>query len=240
VREAGPLQRAHAHERGRGEPPRGHRHRGTHAHGLPDRGVVRSRAGLRAVATSLGVLAAAAAAQLTVFALSGSMALLADLIHNFGDALTALPLGVAFLLRSPRAEKAAGRVVVVAILVSAGVALYESIARIVHPQALSHLGIVAAAGLIGFAGNEIAARVRLRAGRRLGSPALVADGNHARIDGIVSLAVVASAAAVFAGARLADPVIGLLITLAILKIAWDSWHVVSGAQPEALAEPNEG
>jgi cation diffusion facilitator family transporter len=115
---------------------------------------------------------------------------------------------------------------VLAILISACVALYETITRLIHPQHLSHLPALAIGGLVGFAGNEIAARIRLRAGRRLESPALIADGNHARVDGFVSLGVVASAIFVAAGAPVADPIIGLLITLVILKITWDSWNTV--------------
>jgi cation diffusion facilitator family transporter len=157
------------------------------------------------------------------------VALLADLIHNFGDALTAIPLGIAFYLRSVRGERLAGLAVVGAILLSACVALFETIERLLHPQHLSHLWALAAAGLIGFAGNELASRVRLRAGHRLASPALIADGNHARIDGFVSLGVIASAAAVALGAPVADPLIGLVITLVILKITWDSWRTVSSS-----------
>ena len=200
-----------------------------HSHVLVDRSIVRSRAGVTAVARSLAVLGAGALAQLAVFFLSGSVALLADLIHNFGDALTAIPLGIAFFLRSLRGEKLAGRAVVLAIFVSACVALYETIRRLIHPQHLHHLWVLAAAGAIGFVANEIAAQVRLRAGRRLASPALVADGNHARIDGFVSLGVVASAAAVALGARIADPIVGVLITLVILQITWASWRTVSAS-----------
>jgi cation diffusion facilitator family transporter len=202
-----------------------------HSHGLVDRSIVRSRDGVRAVAASLAVLGVTAAAQAGVFVLSGSVALLADLIHNAGDALTAIPLGIAFLLRSFRAEKLSGLAVVAAILVSACVALYETIERLLHPQTPSHLWALAAAGAIGFAGNEIAARLRLRAGRRLNSPALIADGNHARVDGFVSLSVIASAVAVAAGARIADPLIGLAITVVILRITWSSWRVVSSTEP---------
>lgn len=198
-----------------------------------DRSIVSSRAGLRAVLESLAVLAATALAQAGVYALSGSVALLADLIHNAGDALTAIPLGIAFLLRSFRAEKRAGLAVVLGILVSAGVALYETIQRLVHPQPLSHLWALAAAGVVGFAGNEIAARIRLRAGRRLASPALVADGNHARIDGFVSLGVVGSALVVALGFQLGDPIIGVAITLVIVKITWDSWRTISTTDPSA-------
>ena len=199
-----------------------------HSHGLVDPSIVRSRDGVKTVSISLVVLTVAAAAQTVVFVVSGSVALLADLIHNYGDGLTALPLGVAFFLRSARGERWAGLSVVLAIFVSAVVALYETIQRFVHPQHLTHLWILAAAGLIGFVGNEIAAQVRLRGGRRLDSPALIADGNHARVDGFVSLGVVASAAVVGLGLHLADPLFGLGITLVILKITWDSWQTIYG------------
>jgi cation diffusion facilitator family transporter len=212
----------------------GHDHEHGHSHGLVDRSIIRSRAGVRTVAISLCVLALTAGAQAAIFALSGSVALLADLIHNVGDALTAVPLGVAFVLRSLHAEKLAGLAVVLAIFVSALVALYESIGRLVHPQGLTHLWALAAAGVIGFVGNEVAAQVRLRGGRRLSSPALIADGNHARIDGFVSLGVVVSAVAVAAGGRIADPIVGLAITLVILKITWDSWRVVTTTNPGEL------
>ena len=165
-----------------------------------------------------------------MFLLSGSVALLADLIHNFGDALTAVPLGIAFFLRSARGEKFAGLAVVLAIFVSACVALYETVLRFIHPQHLTHLWILAGAGVIGFVGNEIAAQVRLRAGKRLASAAMTADGNHARIDGFVSLGVVASAIVVGLGLPIADPIIGLIITLVILKITWDSWNTVRKAK----------
>ena len=137
-----------------------------------------------------------------------------------------MPLGIAFLLRSARAEGVAGHFVVVAILISALVALYESIVRLIEPVPLTHLWVLAAAGAIGFIGNEIAAFIRLRAGRRLKSPALVADGYHARTDGLVSLGVVLSAIAVALGAEIADPLIGLAITLVILRITWHSWRTV--------------
>ena len=197
-----------------------------HAHGLVDRSILRSRAGVRAVLISLAVLGTAAGAQAIVFVVSGSVALLADLIHNAGDALTAVPVGAAFLLRSTRAERWAGYAVVLAIFVSACVALYETVLRLLSPQELDHLWVLAGAGLLGFLGNELAARVRLRAGRRLDSAALVAHGNHARVDAFVSLGVVGSAAVVGLGIEIADPVIGLAITLVILKIAWDSWRTV--------------
>jgi cation diffusion facilitator family transporter len=197
-----------------------------HAHGAVDQAVLRSRAGIRAVFVSLLVLGATAGAQVVVYALSGSVALLADLIHNGGDALTAVPIGIAFFLRSRRGERWAGIAVVLAVAVSAAVAFEETIRRLLEPRGLSHLWALAAAGAIGFAGNEVAAAVRLRAGRRLDSAALLADGYHARIDGLVSLGVVGSAGAVALGARIADPLIGLAITLVILRIAWESWRTV--------------
>ena len=126
--------------------------------------------------------------------------------------------------------------VVLAIFVSACVALFETIQRLIHPQHLAHLWVLAAAGIVGFLGNELAAQVRLRAGKRLSSPALIADGNHARIDGFVSLGVVASAAVVSLGAEIGDPIIGLLITVVILKITWDSWRTVSTTDPGELID----
>ena len=202
-----------------------HDHHG-HSHGLVDPSIVRSRSGIRAVSWSLAILTVTALAQAFIYSQTLSVALLADLIHNFGDALTAIPLGIAFFLRSPRGERWAGLAVVLAIFISALVALAQTIERFIHPRTLSHLWLLAAAGLIGFIGNEIAAQVRLRAGRKLHSPALVADGNHARVDGFVSVAVIASAAVVAIGVPIADPMIGLIITLVILKIAWDSWRTV--------------
>ena len=222
----------HDHE---DHPPHGGGGHG-HSHGLVDRSIVRSHEGVKAVSISLAVLALAACAQVAIFVLAGSVALLADLVHNFGDALTAVPLGIAFFIRSFRAEKLAGLVVVLAIFVSACVALYETVQRLIHPQQLSHLWILAAAGVIGFLGNELAAQVRLRAGRRLSSPAMVADGNHARVDGFVSLGVVASAIVVSLGAQIGDPIIGLVITLVIVRITWQSWRTVSRTDPGEMLE----
>ena len=199
-----------------------------HSHGLIDDSIKRSREGIRAVSLSLAILALAAVLQVFVFAVSGSVALLADLIHNAGDALTAVPLGIAFALRSQLAERRAGLAVVAAIFVSACVAGVEAVQRIVHPSAPTHLAALALAGAIGYAGNFIAARVRLSAGRRLDSPALVADGHHARADAYVSLAVIASATVVALGAPIGDPIIGLGITLVILRITWQSWGTVRG------------
>ena len=213
----------HAHD-----PHDEHAHDHGHSHGLVHQSIKRSREGIRAVLISLGVLGLTAVAQSLVFALSGSVALLADLIHNFGDALTAVPLGIAFLLRSERAERGAGLFVVAAIFVSAAVAGVEAIRRLVDPAPPDHLWALAAAGAIGYLGNHVAAKVRLRAGERLDSPALVADGHHARADAYVSLAVVASAAVVAVGVPIADPLIGLAITVVILRITRESWRTVRG------------
>lgn len=199
-----------------------------HSHGLIDPSIKRSREGLRAVALSLAILGLTALAQVAIYAASGSVALLADLIHNFGDAATAIPLGIAFLMRSENAERGAGLFVVLAIFASACVAGVEAISRLIHPQTPTDLLALAAAGLIGFGGNRIAAIIRTRAGERLDSPALIADGNHARADSYVSLAVVASAIVVALGLPIADPLIGLAITAVILNITWESWRTVRG------------
>lgn len=222
----------HSHPHGDGH-DHGHDHHDGHgghghSHGLIDASIKRSRAGVRAVLISLGVLGLAAVAQTVVYVLSGSVALLADLIHNFGDALTAVPLGIAFLMRSERAERTAGLFVVAAIFISACVAALEAIERLVHRSPPTHLWVLAAAGAIGYLGNFIASRVRRRAGRRLNSPALIADGNHAAADAYVSLAVIASALVVAIGAPIADPLIGLAITVVILRITWQSWNTVRG------------
>jgi cation diffusion facilitator family transporter len=214
----------------------GHRHATNghgHSHGLVDPSIVRSRAGIRAVAISLAVLTITALIQSYFYARTLSVALLADLIHNFGDALTAIPLGIAFFLRSARGERLAGLFVVLTIFASACVALVQTIERFLHPRDLTHLWWLAAAGIIGFVGNEIAAQIRTKAGRRLESPALIADGSHARVDGFVSLGVLLSAFVVALGVDVADPLIGLAITLVILKITWDSWRTVRAAPAHA-------
>jgi len=188
-----------------------------------------SAKGIRAVKISLVALAATSLVQLVVVLASGSVALLADTIHNFSDALTALPLWLAFAVgrRAPtrrytygygRAEDLAGLFVVAMIAVSAVVAGYESIARLIDPRPVEHLGWVAFAGAVGFLGNEAVAIFRIRVGHQIGSAALVADGLHARTDGLTSLAVVLGAAGVAAGWELADPIVGLLITVAILAV----------------------
>jgi cation diffusion facilitator family transporter len=211
-------------------------HENDHSHGLVDRSILRSRAGIRAVSLSLAVLTLTALAQAFIYSRTLSVALLADLIHNFGDALTAIPLGLAFFFRNPRGERLAGLAVVLAIFISALVALAQTIERFIHPRSLTHLWLLAAAGIIGFIGNEIAAQVRLRAGQRLQSPALVADGKHARVDGFVSLGVLASATFVGLGLPRADPIIGLVITLVILRITWESWQTISMTEPGEMLD----
>jgi cation diffusion facilitator family transporter len=197
-----------------------------HSHGLIDPSIKRSRAGLRTVAASLAILGATAGLQTLIYLTTGSVALLADLIHNFGDALTAIPLAAAFLLRSRRAEEYAGLAVVAAIFISACFAVAFAVEKIINPSPPDHLVALALAGAVGFLGNEAAAQVRLRAGRRLDSPALVADGNHARADGFVSLGVMLSAGLVAIGISIADPVIAIAIAAVILRITWQSWGTV--------------
>jgi cation diffusion facilitator family transporter len=205
-----------------------HGHEHGHRHGLIDSSIKRSRDGLRVVAISLALLAITAAIQAAIYVATDSIALLADLIHNAGDALTAVPLGVAFLLRSERAERGAGLAVVLTILASAITAGVFAVERIINPLAPEHLLALGLAGAVGVIGNAIAARLRLSGGRRLNSPALIADGQHARSDAIVSSGVVLSAIVVALGAPVADPIIGLAITALILRITWQSWHTVRG------------
>ena len=225
----------------------GHAHGHDHPHGLRgaiheifaphshdaadsiDDALESSAAGIRAVKISLVVLGLTALAQVVVVIISGSVALAADTIHNFSDALTAAPLWVAFLLSTKaatrrytyglgRAEDLAGLFVVAMIALSAIVAGYEAVLRLIHPQPIDHIGWVALAGVIGFVGNEWVALYRIRVGRRVGSVALVADGMHARTDGFTSLAVLFSAGGAALGFPLADPIVGLLITVAILAV----------------------
>ena len=216
-----------------------------------DEALAASGEGMRALKVSLAGLAVTAAVELVIFSFSGSVALLADTIHNFADALTAVPLAAAFLLsRRPatarytygfgRSEDLAGVAIVVTIAASSLLAALEAIDRLVHPRSVHQLGWVAAAGVVGFVGNEAVARYRIRVGRRIGSAALEADGYHARTDGFTSLAVVAGAAGVAAGWRLADPAVGLLITVAILVVvknaARDIYRRLMDAVDPALVE----
>ena len=204
----------------------------SHSHDIADAfddELTASREGVRALSISLAVLAVTALAQGVVVAFTGSVALLGDTFHNVADALTAVPIGLAFLVgRRPanrrytygygRAEDLAGIVVVAAIAFSAAFAGYESIRRLIDPGQVDHVGAVAAAGVVGFLGNEAVAQYRIRVGRRIGSAALVADGLHARTDGFTSLAVVLGAAGVALGFDRADPLVGLVITAAILVV----------------------
>ncbi|GIH92893.1 cation efflux system protein [Planobispora siamensis] len=198
-----------------------------------DRALETSDRGMRVLAVSFAALMVTAVVQAVIVAFSGSVALLGDTLHNFADALTAIPLAIAFSLgrRSAtrrftygygRAEDLAGIVIVLLIAVSAGLAGYEAVRRLVDPQEVRALGWVAAAGFVGFLGNELVARYRIRVGREIGSAALVADGLHARTDGFTSLAVLLSAGGTAIGLPLADPIVGLLITVAICFVLRDA------------------
>jgi cation diffusion facilitator family transporter len=222
------------HEHGHGlghDDDRGHGH--GHTHGVVDPSITTSDRGLWAVKWSFIGLAITAAFQLVVVAISGSVGLLADTIHNFGDAATAVPLGIAFWFarRRPsarftfgygRVEDLAGIAVVVTILASALIAGYESIQRLLRPQDVQHLWAVVGASIVGSAGNEAVAIFRIRVGREINSAALIADGYHARVDGWTSLAVLFGALSVWLGYPLGDPVVGLLITAAIFGIVLQS------------------
>ena len=259
---ATPHEHEHGHEHGHG-----HSHDGRggkfgaalrevfapHSHDASDSidgALESSTAGIRAVKISLLALGATSIAQLVIVLISGSVALLADTIHNFSDALTAIPLWIAFALGRRaatrrytygfgRAEDLAGLFVVAMITLSAAIAAIESIQRLLHPAAIHHLGWVAAAGLVGFIGNEVVAIYRVRVGRRIGSAALVADGLHARTDGFTSLAVLLGAGGVALGFPLADPIVGLFITIAILAVlrtaARDVFRrLMDGVDPELV------
>ena len=230
------------------DPQKGH----GHSHAGIDPSIASSDRGLRAVKWSFVGLFITAGIQLAIVILSNSISLLADTIHNFGDAATAIPLAIAFVFAkkkpSPRftygygrVEDFAGIVVVLTILASAVVAAYEAIRRLIHPEKVGHLGAVAIAAIIGFLGNEGVAIFRIRVGKEIGSAALIADGYHARTDGWTSLAVLAGALGVWLGYPLADPIVGLLITAAILVIVWRSAKEVisralDGVDPDVLSE----
>ncbi len=223
-----------------------------HTHGVVDATIATTDRGIWAIKWSFIIMAVTAILQLAVVLVSGSVALLADTIHNFGDATTAIPLWVAFVLvrRKPtrtfnyglgRVEDLAGVLIVLIILVSAIVAGYEAINRLIHPQAITALGWVAVAGVIGFIGNEAVAVFRIRVGREINSAALIADGYHARTDGLTSLAVVVGALGVWLGFPLADPIIGLVITATIFGIVWQSarsvlTRMLDGIEPGVLEE----
>lgn len=245
---AGHGRRDHGHSHG------GHGHGGAHGHthGVVNPSIATSERGVWAVKWSFVILAITAALQFAVVLLSGSVALLADMIHNVGDATTAIPLWAAFVLarRKPskrftyglgRVEDVAGLMVVAIILLSAIIAGYEAISRLIHPQPVVQLGWLAVAGFVGFIGNEAVAVFRIRVGRQMNSAALIADGYHARTDGLTSLAVVLGAFGVWMGFPLADPIIGLLITIAIMGIVWQSARAVitrmlDGVDPDIVDE----
>jgi len=208
-----------------------------HTHGVVDPSIASSQRGIWAIKWSFVILAITASVQLVVVFYSGSVALLADTIHNVGDAATAIPLWIAFTLvrRKPtrtfnyglgRVEDLAGFLIVLIILFSAIVAGYEAIDRLLNPQPINQLAAVAIAGVVGFIGNELVAVFRIRVGRQMNSAALIADGYHARTDGLTSLAVVLGALGVRLGFPLADPIIGLLITIAIFGIVWQSARAI--------------
>jgi cation diffusion facilitator family transporter len=233
---------------------RGHRHDGPHGHthGVIDATIATTERGIWAIKWSFVILAITAALQVLVVLASSSVALLADTIHNVADATTAIPLWIAFVLarRNPtstftygygRVEDLAGISIILIILLSALVAGYEAIDRIFHPQPVTLLLWVAFAGLIGFVGNEAVAVFRIRVGREINSAALIADGYHARTDGLTSLAVVAGAIGVWVGFPLADPIVGLIITIAIFGIVWQSarsvlTRMLDGVEPGTVDE----
>ncbi len=219
-----------------------------HVHGTIDPSITASDRGLWAVKWSFIALFLTTLIQIAIFYFSGSIALLADAIHNLGDAATAIPLGIAFILaqRKPskrftygygRVEDLAGLAVVLTILASAAFAGYESINRFFHPKPVGYLWAVAIGSIVGFIGNESVAVFRIKVGKEMGSAALIADGYHARTDGIASLAVLVSAAGVYLGYPLADPIIGILMTILILRIVWESavaifTRILDGVDPE--------
>lgn len=253
VHDGGSHGHAHGDPRHRHGDGHGHGHAGglwgaiaavlrPHSHDAADKvdsALAASEEGMRALKISLAGLAVTATVQFAVVLISGSVGLLADTIHNFADALTALPIGIAFIAGRRaanrrytygygRGEDVAGLFVLLAMTVSALLAVYEAVQRLIHPRGLQDVMAVAAAGLAGFIGNELVAAYRIRVGRRIGSAALIADGLHARTDGITSLAVVAGAAGVAAGWRPADPAAALIIGLAILGVLRQAAREVYG------------
>jgi cation diffusion facilitator family transporter len=223
-----------------------------HTHGVVDPTIPTSERGIWAIKWSFVILAVTAALQLAVVIVSDSIALLADAIHNVGDAVTAVPLWIAFRLASRRpsarftyglgrVEDLAGLAIVGIILLSAIVAGWEAVNRLIHPHPITYIWAVATAGVIGFVGNEACAIFRIRVGREIDSAALIADGYHARTDGLTSLAVVIGAVGVWLGLPLADPIVGLLITITIFAIVWQSAKTVftrllDGVEPHVVRD----
>ncbi len=248
----------HRHTRGDGPtsdprpPSRRHQRQHGHTHGAIDRAVLTSQRGIRATKVSLAALLVTAALQMIIFVFTGSVALLADTVHNFGDAATALPLWAAFILalRRPsrrfsygygRAEDLAGLIIVLAILATAIIAGYVSVTRLSDPPEVDYIWAVVVAAVVGFLGNEAVALYRMKVGREIGSAALVADGHHARVDGLTSLAVLFGGIGVWLGYPLADPIVGLVITVAIFLIVVKSGksvlsRLLDGVEPEVIEE----
>ncbi|MHB8843333.1 MAG: cation diffusion facilitator family transporter [Nitrospirota bacterium] len=246
------MKKRDSHDHGHSHGRAGGHKKHDHTHGAVDPSLFTTERGIWAVKWSFAGLFATALFQAVIVLYSGSVALLADTIHNIGDAATAIPLWIAFRLaqKKPsnrftygygRVEDLAGVLIVLIILFSAAVAAYESIDRFLHPQPVTHLAWVVAASMIGFLGNEAVALFRIRVGKEIGSAALIADGYHARVDGLTSLAVLFGAVGVWFGFPLADPIVGMAITLAILKIVWDSGksiftRLLDGIDPDVVDE----
>lgn len=239
---------SHSHSHAGDDHDHGHGH--DHSHGVVDPSIATSERGLWAVKWSGILLLIISFVELAVVAMSRSTALLADMIHNFGDFATVIPLWIAFALmkRKPgrefsfgygRVEDLAGVLIVAVLFTNALIAGYEAISRMFHPQTITHLGVVAIASLVSFAGNETVAILRIKVGREIGSAALIADGHHARMDGWTALTVLAGALGVYYGFPLADPIAGFVITVAIFGIVWTSaktifTRILDGVEPETL------
>lgn len=247
------LSFAHGHSHGHGHGhAHGHGDDHGHTHGVIDPTIASTEKGLWAIKWSFVILMITTLIQIVIVYYTSSVALLADTVHNFGDAATAIPLGIAFLFARKAASKTfnyglnrvedlAGVVIVGLILFSGVYAAYESINRLINPQPIQMIGVLAAAGIIGFLGNEAVAIFRIRVGRKINSAALIADGYHARVDGFGSLAVVLGAIGVWMGFPLADPIIGLIISFMIFGIVWQTARAVftrmlDGVEPEILTE----
>jgi cation diffusion facilitator family transporter len=222
-----------------------------HDHHHADARVFDNELGILTVRRALLILGLTTVLQVLIYMASGSVALLADTVHNLGDALNSIPLWVAYVLarRSPtrrftyglgRAEDVSGLIIVISIVFSAGYILWEAIARLLNPQPLTNLGWMAVAAIIGFAGNELVAVMQIRVGRKIGSEAMVADGLHARTDGLTSLAVLVAAGGAWLGFPLLDPIVGIVIGLAVIQIGWQATRLVwlrllDGVDPALVA-----